>query len=664
MDITDNNFRLVVDNLPMMAWACRRDGTTEFINQQWLNFTGRSFHDSVRLGWRSSIHSEDVNRVDDFWADLLTTGQAGEIEARLQRFDSEYRWFLIRVALLKNEEGLIRGWYGTNIEIEDLKREEYLLAAERRSLEMLAEGKSLATILENICRAIESRSVKTISSILLFDDNDNSLRFAAGNRLSEQWIAFLMTLSIGPASCSCGTAAHLRKQIVVSDIASDPLWSEHRDLAMSNGLRSAWSRPLISDSGKLLGTFCNYYTEPRDSNASDLRLLESAAHLAVAAIEGDLSRALLTNALEDLKRSEVQMRAAIDAIPTQVWWAIPDGSTEFQNRRWLEYAGVTAEEARGWGWQKSVHPDDADLYLKKWQEIQASGGTGEAEARFRRFDGEFRRFLMRVDVLRDEKGNVVKWYGSNTDIEDLRRSEEALRNAQADLTRISRLTTMGEFAASIAHEVNQPLMAIVTNAETCLQWLSHGPPDIGKAQEAAERIVESGQRAADIVRSIRTLSRKSGQDVTQFDINKSIQDVVALIQSELLRQNIALSIGLLPDLPLVIGTQVQFQQVILNLFRNAIESMEATLNVPRILGVTTELVDSRAQVSISDTGTGLDSANRAGIFEAFFTTKPQGMGMGLSICRSIVDAHGGRIWATDNSSRGSAFHFTIPVVGA
>jgi C4-dicarboxylate-specific signal transduction histidine kinase len=242
------------------------------------------------------------------------------------------------------------------------------------------------------------------------------------------------------------------------------------------------------------------------------------------------------------------------------------------------------------------------------------------------------------------------------------RAEGALRNAQADLARVSRLTTMGELAASIAHEVNQPLMAVVTNADTCSRWLAQDPPDLDEARQAAERVVRAGHRAGDIIRTIRALTRKSAPEMARFDVNSAIADVLTLTQGELQRHDVLLETKLSAGIEPVLGDRGQMQQVILNLIVNGIEAMTANIYDPRVLRVSSRTEGpSNVLVAVADTGTGLDTTKMDRIFDAFFTTKPEGMGMGLSICRSIVEAHGGRLWASPNSPRGSIFQFTVPV---
>ncbi|MGA8760710.1 MAG: ATP-binding protein [Stellaceae bacterium] len=241
------------------------------------------------------------------------------------------------------------------------------------------------------------------------------------------------------------------------------------------------------------------------------------------------------------------------------------------------------------------------------------------------------------------------------------RAEEALRNAQADLARVARLTTMGELAASIAHEVNQPLMAVVTNADTCVRWLAKDPPDLDEARKAADRIVSAGHRAGDIIRTIRTMARKSTIDTTRFDINSAIVDVLALTSGELRRHDVLLETELSAELEPISGDRGQMEQVILNLTVNAIEAMATDDHPPRVLRITSQMArEDDVLIAVADTGTGLDPGTGDGIFDAFFTTKPDGMGMGLSICRSIIEAHGGRLWASPNSPRGSIFQFTVP----
>src|SRR6266436_1149295 len=328
------------------------------------------------------------------------------------------------------------------MQVIDHKQVESLLAAERRTLEMIACGASLTDVLEDLCDTIDDQAPEIISSILLMDPNGEQLWPTAGRRVPEGWVRTITPLPIGPGMGSCGTAAFLKKPVIISDIESDPPWSDitapdYTEIALSYGLRAAWSQPLISKDNELLGTFAIYYREPRQPSDSDLNLIEGAANIAVIAIKGERSQTALKNAFEEIKQSEARLRKIIDTIPTLAWCGLPDASKEFFNKRWHDYTGLSPEEASGWGWKVTIHPDDLEKLMDRSFKFIASEEPGEVEARMRRFDGEYRWFLFRAEPLRDEHGNVVNWYGTNTDIEDRKRAEEKLRQDEMELRQIT-----------------------------------------------------------------------------------------------------------------------------------------------------------------------------------------------------------------------------------
>src|ERR1700688_3287565 len=373
----------------------------------------------------------------DFWRHLLDSGEAGEIEARLRRCNGDYRWFLFRVEPVRDNHGDIFKWYGANTDIEDRKRAEALLAAEKRTLEMIASGACLGDILERLCETIDAQAPNIKSAVMLMDADGMHLRPPAGPRLPKGWVEAITPLKIGPCIGSCGTAASLKQRVIVSDIATDPLWADYRDAALSHGLRAAWSQPLLSRSQEVLGTFCLYYAEPRSANDADLRLIEGADHIAVIAIEGERSQEALRSAFKQIRNSEARLRKIIDTIPTLAWCTLPDGTGIFWNRRWYEYTGLSLEVVRGWGWQDAIHPEDLKEITDKWLGFLAAGQSGEVEGRLRRFDGVYRWFLFRAEPLRDESGNIVNWYGTDTDIDDLKRAEAKLRKDEEELRRMT-----------------------------------------------------------------------------------------------------------------------------------------------------------------------------------------------------------------------------------
>ncbi len=361
-----------------------------------------------------------------------------------------------------------------------------------------------------------------------------------------------------------------------------------------------------------------------------------------------------------LQSSEDRLRLVIDTIPAHAWSARPDGSVDFINQRFLEFTGRSMEEMLGWGWGSLVHPDDLTRYIGDWQAAVATGEPMESEARVRRMDGEYRRLLIRNVPLRDKPGNIVSWYGTAIDIEERHRAEEALRQAQADLARVNRVTTMGELTASLAHEVNQPIAAAVTNANTCLRWLTRDHPDVEEARAAAMRIEKDGTRAAEIIKRIRLLFKKGTSEREWVDVNEVIREMIVLLRGEAMRYSILVRTELEADTLRVMADRVQLQQVLMNLMINGIDAMK-DVEGSRELAVKSQRAENeQVLVCVSDTGVGLPSQQADQVFDAFFTTKPDGTGMGLRISRSIVESHGGRLWAADNSPCGASFCFTLP----
>ncbi len=505
----------------------------------------------------------------------------------------------------------------------------------------------------------------------------------------------------------------------------------------------------------------------------------------------------------DPQTSEFHLGSVIDAIPGFVWSALPDGEVEFCNQRWLDYTGMSLDEARGEELASAIHPQDKSDFVEKWRAALAQGESFEAEARMRRADGCYRWFLIRAVPLREANGGINRWYGTNVDIEDLKRAQdeiterkhseqrllesearfqvmadtapvliwmtgtdglcnyfnkpwleftgrsmeqevgtgwtegvhpddvqgcfdgflpafharkpfrmeyrlrradgeyrwviesgiprytgdgefagyigsniditdlkraeqerERLRQVQSELAHINRVTTMGELAGSIAHEIKQPISAAHTNAQTCLRWLGRYQPDIEGAREAVSRIIQDVTRASEIISRIRALFKKGEPEREWVDVNEVIREMVSLMRSEAGRRAISIHTELTSELPNVRADKVQLQQVFMNLMLNGIDAINEG-NVAGDLTIKSQRnPDGQVLISVSDTGIGLPPERADKVFDAFFTTKPQGTGMGLSISRSIIESHGGRLWATGNSERGATFQFTVPATVA
>jgi PAS domain S-box-containing protein len=369
--------------------------------------------------------------------------------------------------------------------------------------------------------------------------------------------------------------------------------------------------------------------------------------------------------VRQLQRDFKKFQDIIETIPAMAWTALPNGSNAFVNRRWAEYTGLSAEETAGSGWTAAVHAEDLQSHREKWATSMSTGEPFELEARFRcAANGEYRWFLARGVPLRDQHGKILRWYGILTDIEDRKRAEgerDRLRQLEADLAHINRVSMMGELAASVAHEVNQPLSGVVSNASAGLRWLAGDVPNLEEAREGLRRIVRDGKRAGEVIARIRALTRKAATPTEKLDLNETIREVLALVGDEAKRKSVIVRTHFADDLSPVSGDRVQLQQVLLNLVMNAIEAMSVIDERGRELAIATRNVDpDQVQVTVQDSGTGIEPQTIDRIFDSFYTTKPGGMGMGLSISRSILQAHGGRIWATADDGRGASFHFTLP----
>ena len=311
------------------------------------------------------------------------------------------------------------------------------------------------------------------------------------------------------------------------------------------------------------------------------------------------------------------------------------------------------------------HSEDTEQHMKKYNIAVAEGQPFESEVRLRRAsDGQYRWFLIRVTPLRDEAGNVVKWYGFISDIEDRKRAEqerERLRKLEAELAHMNRVSTMGELTASIAHEINQPLTVVVSNANACARMLSTASPDLDEVRLAVGDIADYGRRASEVLARIRGQLKKSASAKSSLNIGDVIVEVLPLLRGELEKRRTKLDTHLQSDLPLVLGDRIELQQVLINLLMNGIESMTSIMDRPRVLTVQSRVVESgEVEVAVRDCGVGISVNQMRSLFDPFFTTKPGGMGMGLPISRSIIEAHGGKLWASSNANCGATFQFTLP----
>jgi PAS domain S-box-containing protein len=476
---SEDRLRLVIDTIPQQIWSGPADGSLDFCNLQWRSFMGFSQEDLQGNGWQRMLHPDDRERVIRAWRECVDTGVTYEQEERHRRADGKYHWFLARGVPLRDADGKILRWYGTNTDIEDRKQ--------------------------------------------------------AGDRL----------------------------------------------------------------------------------------------------------------------------RLVIDSTPALLYSANPDGDLDYFNKTWLDFLGLPLHEVCGWRWIKAVHADDVDDLIAKWRVSLETGEPYEAEGRIRRFDGEYRWLLHRKLPLRDAAGKIIKWYGSSVDIEDRRRAEEALQEAHYKLAHITRTQAMGELVAAIAHEVNQPLTAVITNGDFCLRSLRGVAPNLNELRGAIAEIVNDGNRASAILSRIRGSLIKGTPAKTELNINQVAMEVIVLMRHELSRNHLSWSTNLATDLPPVFGDPVQLQQVLVNLIMNSIQAMRGCAEGQRKLFIRSAAIPGGISMQVQDSGPGIAPGVANRIFEPFVTTKAEGIGMGLSISRSIIESHGGQL-SLIPVAEGALFQFTLP----
>jgi PAS domain S-box-containing protein len=373
--------------------------------------------------------------------------------------------------------------------------------------------------------------------------------------------------------------------------------------------------------------------------------------------------------IEDRKRAEEAVRASehdlrrmTETIPQMLWSATAEGAIDYCNNRLLDYSGLTMDDIHGDGWTKLLHPDDVEQTARIWWSCIATGEPYQVEVRMQRAsDRSYRWCVTSALPLRDDEGRIIKWHGTCVDMHDWKQAQDELREIQAELAHMTRATTIGQLTASIAHELNQPLAGIITNASTCLRMLAADPPNVSGARETARRTIRDGNRASEVVTRLRDLFKKKTTAFEAVDMNTVAQEVIALTSNELQRSDVSLRMDLADNLPPVIGDRVQLQQVILNFILNAAEAMVDIGEREKELTIITERKGTdHVRLAVKDVGTGFDPGTIERLFNPFYTTKSNGMGIGLSVSRSIVENHQGHLGAELNDGPGATFWFSVP----
>jgi hypothetical protein len=605
----------VMDAIPGLVWSALPNGDVEFCNQRWLEYTGMSFHQIKGWGWAAAIHPEDIADLRERWQAALTQSVPFEAEARMRSADGSHRWFLFQAVPLRDSGGRIIRWYGTNTDIEELKvAQEELQKQTRRLDELFEQAPEGVAILDMEDRIV--RANKEFTRMFGYEQHE-----LVGRSIQEV---------IVPDALLDESREYVR-QVKSGRLEVETIRRRKDGSYVQVSLLAV---PVITSSGEQVANYAIYRDITERKRAE-----------------------------ERLRESEARFQAMADTAPVMIWMTGTDGLCNYFSKPWLDFTGRTMEQEVGTGWIEGVHPDDVkkcfDCFLPAFEARKPFG----MEYRLRRADGEY-RWVIESGIPRYTPGGEFAGYiGSNIDITERKRAEEErerLRQAQAELAHITRVTTMGELTASLAHEIKQPISAAVTDARTCLKWLARDQPEIDEARAAVSRIIKDVTRASEITGRIHSLFKKEEPQRELVDVNEIIREMVALLHGEIVRYSISIRTELASDLPNIRGDRVQLQQVFMNLMLNAIDAMNEMHDAKELTIKSQRNPEGQLLISVSDNGAGLPPQHGDKIFEAFFTTKAQGTGMGLSISRSIVESHGGRLWAAANAERGTVFHFTVP----
>lgn len=653
-----HQFDSICDGIPSLISLVTPAGEIEVANRHALQYSGSTPQEVCGRPTTDGIHPDDLPNVLATWSESIRTCRPYSIEARRRRADGAYRWLDMHAFPLQDAGGRVACWYVLERDIDDQRRAEAVLAAEKRFLEMVARGDPMPAILHALCQLIEGIIKGCRCSVLMVDPSGTHLQFGVSPSLPLDYLAAVNagTVMVTCGSGPCAMAACLNEQVICPDIASETRWVESGwcASALRYGIRACWSTPIASTAGTVLATFAIYYDQPCAPTPLDLSLIEQLKNIASIAIERTMNDAAL-------RRSEACLaRGQKLSLTGSFIWTASTGRHYWsaETYRIFEYDPLTAVTMQLI--VDRVLPVDRPR-VNQALEHAAQGKPFDIECRIGTPAGAVKHLHIVAHGSRDREG-LLECIGTVQDITRYRLSEEALDKARSDLAHVSRITTLGAMTASIAHEVNQPLTSIIANATTAMRYLAADPPNLGKAREAVDRTIHDGSHATDVISGLRALFRKQGAAVESVDLNSALEEVIALSRTELQNSRVILHTELATDLPRIVGDRVQLQQVILNLLMNASEAMSDIGERAKSLTIrTTREQNDGARLSVRDVGIGIDPQAVSRLFDAFYTTKSSGMGIGLSVSRSIIEGHGGRLWAEPNEGPGATFSFSIPI---
>lgn len=651
---TDGRLRRLFDMMPIQTGFLNVNCVLEFANRQSLQDFGMT---QVELEqWTSSgiIHVDDHERTRKNIAALLTTGELMDQQIRMLYPDGVYRWTRARCVPVRDAQGNVVRYVTCQIDVDDLKRAEDLLAAEVKVLERVARGEPLNQVLDALSRHVEELCNGCFCNILVVAPDNEHFEPGAGPSLAAPFNLDPRSIDRGGHD-PCSMALIEKKPIISREVANDPRWEGSPWAAMmrKSGYVACWSTPILAGSGEASGVIAIYRREPLNPRTQERDLIDRFAKIAGIAIE----RARVDAALH---QANIQLTDAhrLSRTGSFTWDVLPDNHIWTEELfRLFEFDPAARINTRMLF--ESIHPEDRPM-VESLSERIATSAEFELEFRVTTRSGSVKHARMIGRRIGQPTDRPV-FMGAMQDITTRKVAEEALSQARLDLTHVARMATLSAMTASITHEVSQPVSGILTNANTCARMLAADPPNVVGAAETVRRTIRDANRASEVIKRLRAMFAKKAPSMEMLDLNEAAQEVIAMSSAELRRSRSVLQTDFAQSLPAISGDRVQLQQVILNLLLNAADAMAAIEDRPRTLRVQTQIEGSESvKLLVQDCGVGLDPRGIEKLFEAFHTTKAHGLGIGLSISRSIIESHQGKLWAMPNDGPGATFGFSIP----
>ena len=662
---TETELRDIIEAIPAIAFTAQPDGSSAWINRQWTEFTGHSAEETLESAWRSAIHPDDLIEHVARWHHSISSGESFESEARHRSASGEYRWLLVRAVPLRDDQDRIFKWYGILTDITERKHAEERLRVQHTIGQVLAEAATIEEVTPRILRAMGEYLEWDVGALWRVD------RQAGALRCVELWHKASVEVSEferGSRELTFvrgqGLPGRVWSSLVpeyISDVVSDENFPRGT-IARREGLHAAFGFPILLG-GEVLGVIEFFSREIRQPDRELLKMLATIGSQIGQFIERRRAETELRESeqnyrtlFESIDEGFCTIEVLFDRDQMPVDYVFLQVSPSFERQTGIENAvGKRMRE---------IAPQHEEHWFEIYGGIAMTGKSMRFENEAKQLGRWYDVYAFRVDDPKRRRVGIL--FNDITERKraeaEVRDSERRYREVQTELAHANRVATMGQLMASIAHEIRQPIGAVMMGAHAGLNWLNARPPNLDELRQALGGIVGAGKQAGDVMDRIRSIIKKAPPQKEDLEINAAVREVVALTRAEMLKNGVSVQMQLAEALPLVHGDRVQLQQVLLNLILNAMDAMSGTPMRRRVITIRTRLTArGLIEAVVTDHGRGLTSEQVVRMFEPFYTTKEQGLGLGLSICSNIINQHGGKLQLGNNETGGATASFTLPI---